>query len=58
MEISNLGSSVSTNISATNIANPVKVPKMIVGMKFDRIRIEKPNITVMPVKNIALPMLE
>ena len=58
MEISNLGSSVSTNTSATSIANPVKVPNMIVGMKFDRIRIEKPNITVIPVKNIALPMLE
>ena len=58
MEISNLGSSVSTNTSATSIAIPVKVPNMIVGMKFDRIRIEKPNITVIPVKNIALPMLE
>ena len=58
MEISNLGSSVSTNTSATSIASPVKVPKMIVGMKFDRIKIEKPNITVIPVKNIALPILE
>ena len=49
---------MSTSISATSIANPVKVPNIIVGMKFDRIRIEKPNITVIPVKNMALPMVE
>ena len=56
--MSNLGSNVSTSKSATSIAKPVKVPNMIVGIKLDRIRIEKPNITVIPAKNIALPMLE
>ena len=57
-EMSSLGNKVKTDIKATNIARPVKVPKIIVGIKFDKIKIEKPKITVMPVKNIALPMLE
>ena len=36
-------------IRAINIASPVNRPKYIVGMKFDRIRIEKPMIIVMDV---------
>ena len=56
--MSNLGSNVRTDIRATNIAKPVKAPNIIVGIKLDRIKIENPNITVIPVKNIALPILE
>jgi hypothetical protein len=57
-EISILGSNVKTAISATNIAKPVKTPNIIVGIKLDMIRIENPNITVIPVKNIAFPIVE
>ena len=56
--MSNRGSNVSTAIRATNIAKPVRTPNIMVGMKFDKINIEKPKITVMPVKNIALPIVE
>ena len=56
--MSNLGSSVRTDIKATNIAKPVKAPNIIVGIKFERIKIEKPKMTVTPVKNIALPIVE
>ena len=56
--ISILGNSVKTAMSATSIAKPVKTPNMIVGIKLDSINIENPKITVMPVKNIALPILE
>tara|TARA_B100000085_G_C18169993_1_gene361135 strand:+ start:354 stop:476 length:123 start_codon:yes stop_codon:yes gene_type:complete len=40
------------------MAKPVNVPKMIVGIKLDNINMEKPKMTVIPVKKIALPMLE
>jgi hypothetical protein len=40
-----------------NIASPVSNPKIMVGIKFDSTSIEKPKIMVIPVKNIALPML-
>ena len=58
IDMSNLGSSVRTDIKATNIAKPVKAPNIIVGIKFERIKIEKPKMTVTPVKNIALPIVE
>jgi hypothetical protein len=41
-----------------NIAKPVSTPNIIVGIKLDSINIEKPKITVIPVKNIALPIVE
>tara|TARA_B100001758_G_C18320258_1_gene562800 strand:- start:84 stop:263 length:180 start_codon:yes stop_codon:yes gene_type:complete len=55
--IISLGNKVSTASNAINIASPVNKPKIIVGMKLDKIRIENPNIIVTLVKNIALPML-
>ena len=42
---------------AINIASPVNTPNIIVGIKLERIRTEKPKIIVMLVKNIALPIL-
>ena len=56
-ETSNLGKSVNTASNAINIASPVNSPKITVGTKLDNIRIEKPNIIVMLVKKIALPIL-
>ena len=56
-EIINFGNRVRTASSAINIANPVKSPKIIVGMKFERTKIEKPKMIVMLVKKIALPIL-
>ena len=53
-----LGNKVRTNIIARNIAIPVKTPKYIVGMKFERISIEKPKIIVIDVFNIATPTVE
>ena len=38
--------------------NPANVAPVFYEIKLDSIRIEKPNITVIPVKNIARPMLE
>lgn len=52
-----MGKSVNTAINAINIASPVNNPKIIVGIKFDNTSIEKPKIMVIPVKNIALPIL-
>ena len=40
------GNNVSTRTNAMNIANPVKRPKIIVGMKLDSANMEKPTITV------------
>ena len=40
-----------------NIASPVNKPNIIVGTKLDNTSIEKPNIIVILVKKIALPML-
>ena len=51
----NLGKRVSTEMSANNIAMPVKTPKYIVGIKFERNRIEKPNTIVIEVFKIATP---
>ena len=56
-DIINFGKSVKTANKATSIANPVNNPNIIVGTKLDRTSIEKPNIIVMLVKKIALPML-
>ena len=57
MKSINFGNKVNTAKSAINIANPVNNPNIIVGTKLDKMRIEKPNMIVMPVKNIARPML-
>ena len=43
---------------ASNIAKPVNIPKYIVGIKFDKINIEKPNTIVIEVLNIATPTVE
>ena len=56
--ISILGNNVKTAISATSIAKPVNTPNIIVGIKLESISIENPNITVIPVKKIAFPMVE
>ena len=40
---------------ASNIAIPVKIPKYIVGIKFDKIKIEKPKTIVIEVFKIAIP---
>ena len=49
------GSNVSTEIIAKSIATPVKIPKYIVGIKLDKIRIEKPKTIVIEVFKIAIP---
>ena len=41
--IINFGSKVRTDIIASNIAIPVNIPKYIVGIKLDNIKIEKPK---------------
>ena len=38
------GSKVKTEIIANNIANPVKIPKYIVGMNLDKTRIENQRL--------------
>ena len=43
------GSKVKTEIIANNIANPVKIPKQIVGMNLDKTKIEKPKTIVIEV---------
>ena len=40
------------------MAIPVKIPKYIVGIKFDKTRIEKPKIIVIDVLRIAIPTVE
>tara|TARA_B100000676_G_C17492345_1_gene538929 strand:+ start:380 stop:559 length:180 start_codon:yes stop_codon:yes gene_type:complete len=52
------GSKVRTDIMANNIAIPVKIPKYMVGINFDKINIEKPNTIVIDVFKIALPTVE
>ena len=52
------GSKVKTEIIANNIANPVKIPKQIVGMNLDKTRIEKPKTIVIEVFRIATPTVE
>jgi len=49
------GNKVKTEIIANNIAIPVKIPKYIVGIKFDKTKIEKPKTIVIEVLSIALP---
>ncbi len=44
--IINRGNSVNAVISAINIARPVRRPKSIVGIKYDKTRIENPAIIV------------
>ena len=52
------GSKVKTEIIANNIANPVKIPKQIVGMNLDKTKIENPKTIVMEVFRIATPTVE
>ena len=52
------GSKVRTETIANNIAIPVKIPKYIVGINFDKTKIEKPKTIVIDVFNIALPTVE
>tara|TARA_X000000368_G_C22565254_1_gene508178 strand:- start:1 stop:180 length:180 start_codon:yes stop_codon:yes gene_type:complete len=52
------GRRVNTDIIANNIAIPVKIPKYIVGMKFDKTKIEKPKTIVIEVLSIAIPTVE
>ena len=47
-----------TNNIANNIAIPVKIPKYIVGIKFDKTSIENPKTIVIEVFNIAIPTVE
>ena len=54
----NAGRSVKTDIIANNIAIPVKTPKQIVGIKFDKTKIEKPKTIVIEVLRIAMPTVE
>ena len=51
-------SSGNTNNIAKSIANPVNIPKYIVGIKFDKTKIENPNTIVIEVFNIATPTVE
>tara|TARA_B100001057_G_scaffold500425_1_gene615412 strand:+ start:3028 stop:3219 length:192 start_codon:yes stop_codon:yes gene_type:complete len=51
----NFGNRVKTEVIANNIAIPVKTPKYIVGMKLDKINIEKPKTIVIEVFKIAIP---
>ena len=49
------GKRVRTDINASNIAIPVNTPKYIVGMKFDKTKIENPKTMVIDVLSIATP---
>ena len=40
------------------MAKPVKKPKYIVGIKFDKTNMENPNTIVIDVFNIAIPTVE
>ena len=52
------GSNVKTETIANNIASPVKTPKEIVGINFDKTNIENPKTIVIEVFKIALPTVE
>ena len=52
---SNLGNNVKTEIIDKSIAIPVNIPKYIVGMKFDKTKIEKPKTMVIEGFSIATP---
>ena len=43
---------------ANNIAIPVKTPNKIVGMNFEKTKIENPKTIVIDVFNIATPTVE
>ena len=43
---------------AKNIAEAVKIPKYIVGIKLEKIKIENPKMIVIVVKNTAFPIFE
>jgi hypothetical protein len=47
--MTNKGNKVKLLKSATAIAIPVRKPKYIVGIKFDKVRTENPTVTVMEV---------
>ena len=49
------GKRVKTDIRASNIAMPVNTPKYIVGIKFDKTKIENPKTMVIDVLSIATP---
>ena len=49
------GKRVKTDIKASNIAIPVNTPKYIVGIKFDKTKIENPKTMVIDVLSIATP---
>ena len=49
------GKRVNTDIKASNIAIPVNIPKYIVGIKFERTKIENPKTMVIEVLSIATP---
>tara|TARA_Y100000768_G_scaffold338747_1_gene281617 strand:+ start:345 stop:506 length:162 start_codon:yes stop_codon:yes gene_type:complete len=53
-----VGRSVKTDNIANSIAIPVKIPKYIVGIKFDKTKIENPNTIVIDVLTIATPTVE
>ena len=52
---SNDGNKVKTDIIANIIAIPVNIPKYIVGIKFDKTKIENPKTIVIEVFKIATP---
>jgi len=52
------GNNVRTEIIASSIAIPVKIPKYIVGINLDKTSIENPNTIVIEVFRIALPTVE
>ena len=52
------GNKVNTEIIASNIAIPVNTPKYIVGINFEKTRIENPNTIVIDVLSIATPTVE
>ena len=49
---------VNTDIIANNIAIPVNIPKYIVGIKLEKIKIENPKTIVIEVLSIAIPTVE
>ena len=61
IKIIRLGSKVKTSIIASNIAIPVKIPKYIVGIKFDKMSIEKPKTIVIEAvsyTHLTLPTMD
>ena len=50
-----VGNRVKTDIIASNIAIPVKIPNKMVGINFEKTRIENPKTIVIDVFRIAIP---